>query len=1184
MATGNGGLHFEPTMDIGQIRQSSKEVKKEITDATRAIEGMGTAFDLMSDITKQDIKDQKQYISGLEKEYAKLENRIKSMPRGSARDALQGKANTLRHEIESEKEALNAMEIAVERNSKAHQSFRTQLRQVNQEMMELAANGQKDTDAYRALQAKAVELQKNMGLVSKELQNMASPTSGFQGVASGIAGVTGAFAAANGIMGLFGSSSENLNKIMARTQSLMAITMGLQQVANTLYEGSAFRVNVLAKVKGLFVKNTKAATVAEVEEAAALKAKAVAEGTATTATTAATTAQVAETAAATTGTVATKGLAGAFKMLGAAIKKVPVFGWIIAGVTALVTIVSLFVDKAKEAKKAMEELRKNTSELATKTVTSVELLSLKFNQLGDSLHAKQKFVKENADKFKELGVNVQTVADAENLLIKNKDAFVRAQIEKATALAATNMAEDLVAKRLELQLKKETTPRYVRGVAGVKDPNSKAPKGYIDNPDYKQLEKEISEYSDKINRMYNIAVEAEKKGVKELEKSGVKAWEDYGKDTAAAIRQAIETKNDELSALLNQLNDLTGGKKIKKEQTGGIFDVIHDIENEIEAKKAEIKVLKTQLTQLNGGKKDTEKKGVFDIIEIVEKLDQKLEELRVLKEKVRKTGIVDQDELDNLEEQIKKLEEMVAKFKELRDIGLVPKLEPIKAKQIEVKPNEVKIEPKEVEIMPQSISRWKFVWQDIKHYFEELDYAEVASRFGDIAHQIKEIGDAADNADLKDFAEGLEEVASLAGTVIQGFAQGGWVGALVNAIMWVGSSLLEMAKQDAEVGAAIENSYLATALQKINEMMQSFSDSDKWGAFFGDDNLADFESGLSALIAIKENIDYLNRSSNMSEFKFLKNNTNWLNAAGMTRIDPSERIMTYNDKGAFWNAFGATFGIMSLYDETASLTQLVEMMGYKADDLYDKYGNLNADVLQQILDTYPKLAEEDKEWIEAAIEFSNQYADAMQQVADYMSSLFGEVADTIADQMIDSFLESGQAAIDFGGVVSDVAKKMAKDIIKNLMYATTFKKLEDDIMDVIDLSNGMNEESAPIILGMMQSALTKLQGQMPFYQELLEILSPFFDGSIAEETAAASGNLLQSASQDSVSLLNGQLNAMRAYQGRMEDMMTQVLWSLANIRDDMNAGFGETVRHLQSIDNNTSENGSILHQLGIWLG
>ena len=573
MATGNGGLHFEPTMDVNQIRKSANEMKREITDTTKAVEAMGTAFDLMTDITKQDIKDQQQYIKGLEAEYAKLEKRLKKMPKGAARTEIQGQMNSIRHEIEAEKEALNAMEQSVQKNSKAHQSFRTQLRKVNQEMMELAANGQRDSQAYRDLQAKAVELRKNMGLVAKQMAALSSPVAGFKGVASGIAGMTGAFAAANGVIGLFGSNSENLNKIMMRTQSLMAITMGLQQVANTLYEGSAFKVTILSRVKALFAKNTEQATAAEVKETVAMGANSTAATANTTATTANAAAQTANAAATKTGTAATKGLAGAFKALGAAIKKVPVFGWIIAVVSALVAITARYISKAREAAKVMDELRKKTAELAAKPVAAVELLSLKFSKLGDDMQAKQKFVEQYADAFKELGVDVHNVADAENLLIKNKDAFVKAQMEKAKALAAREKAQEIMAKKLDLELQLEQTPEK------VEDAPLSAPErtSLVDNPKYKYLEEKIEDYNKQILKMFGIASDAEENAADIMTQNSFKAWNQYAEGTVGAIEQAIAEKREalknvtnledynkilgEIDTLQKQLDKITGNRK-----------------------------------------------------------------------------------------------------------------------------------------------------------------------------------------------------------------------------------------------------------------------------------------------------------------------------------------------------------------------------------------------------------------------------------------------------------------------------------------------------------------------------------------------------------------------------------------------------------------------------------------------
>jgi tape measure domain-containing protein len=429
---------------------------------------------------------------------------------------------------------------------------------------------------------------------------------------------------------------------------------------------------------------------------------------------------------------------------------------------------------------------------------------------------------------------------------------------------------------------------------------------------------------------------------------------------------------------------------------------------------------------------------------------------------------------------------------------------------------------------------WKEGLERSKEYLENLDYSKIADDLGELASKIKDVGIAAGKSDLSNFAEGLEEISSLAGTVIQGFESGGWIGALINAVGWVASNLLELAAQDEAVGKAVENSYLATALKKINDMMQSVTESDKWGAFFGSDSLGDFNSTLSALTEIKDNIRLLNMSDNLRDYANLKKYPQ-IHAAN---IDPSDRMMTFNDVGAFWNWFG-------IEDDVASLTELVEKMGYNADDLYDKYGNLDAEVLQQILDTYTELNDEDRAWIEAAIELSNQYADAMQQIADYMSGIFGQIADSLADQMIDAFIESGQAAVDFGNVVSDVAKKMAKDLIKNLMYDRVFKALEESIMYTIDTEYGgvLDADSAAAVLLLVQEALGKIDEEIPYYQQILESLAPYFEDPRVGDTATG----IAQASQDSVDELNGRMTAVQSHTYSISENTILIQQNTANI-------------------------------------
>ncbi len=65
-----------------------------------------------------------------------------------------------------------------------------------------------------------------------------------------------AFSAAQGAIGLFAGENENLQKIMLKVQSLMAITIGLQQIEQMLNKDSAFTLVVEAKAKTMLAAAT----------------------------------------------------------------------------------------------------------------------------------------------------------------------------------------------------------------------------------------------------------------------------------------------------------------------------------------------------------------------------------------------------------------------------------------------------------------------------------------------------------------------------------------------------------------------------------------------------------------------------------------------------------------------------------------------------------------------------------------------------------------------------------------------------------------------------------------------------------------------------------------------------------------------------------------------------------------
>ena len=511
--------------------------------------------------------------SGNDNEYRALRDRAQAIKGEIAtRKSLLNELREQSNALEDEASRMEQARAAAENTAQAHVSLRQQIRALKEEMADAVANGiDEQSEAYKRMVNELGRLQDIQGDIQSQGSVLANDEATFAGVLSGLNGVVGGFTAAQGAVALFAGENENLQKIMLKVQSLMSITMGLQQVAQTLNKDSAFSLitlnkakewwnNLLAVGRGEQIASTAATaadTTATIASTGATTANAAAEQASNTAKTAsvgastgAAAAQAVQTASATAGTVANIGLAGAFRMVGAAIKSIPVFGWILAGISALIALVSHFVSKANESKKATEEWYNAISENAYKPIASIMELSDKWNALGNDLEAKKQFVENNKKAFEDLGVSVRDVVDAENVLVANKTAFINAQIEKAKATIYLQQAQEkvkeLIKKEQEYNAMSDTKSMWVQ--------TSTFGTGYwveTANNEKKKAKTALDGLRAEISREFQNAANAERNGWNILKKAGIGATQTYTKGSLGAIEQAIQLKQEALKHLTN---------------------------------------------------------------------------------------------------------------------------------------------------------------------------------------------------------------------------------------------------------------------------------------------------------------------------------------------------------------------------------------------------------------------------------------------------------------------------------------------------------------------------------------------------------------------------------------------------------------------------------------------------------
>lgn len=122
---------------------------------------------------------------------------------------------------------------------KSSTSLRSELKAMTLQLAEMKRRGEDNTEEYFALARAAGELKDTIGDAAQQVNNFASDTSKLDGAIQAVQGLAGAFAVAQGAIGVFTDDNEQLQQVMLKVNSALAILQGLQTVGNALQKESA---------------------------------------------------------------------------------------------------------------------------------------------------------------------------------------------------------------------------------------------------------------------------------------------------------------------------------------------------------------------------------------------------------------------------------------------------------------------------------------------------------------------------------------------------------------------------------------------------------------------------------------------------------------------------------------------------------------------------------------------------------------------------------------------------------------------------------------------------------------------------------------------------------------------------------------------------------------------------------
>ncbi len=249
-----------------QAKQGVAQLEQEYRKITISEEQAAAANKSLTD----KITEQKAVVKQVEADVRALQKAYEKAAPGNAQSAALAELNAAKKALEEDKAILAELTAEQEKNKESNKRLSRQLRELQNDMARMRLNGEQNTEEYRQMAEKAAQLSDTLGDLRAQTSILANDDANLQGFISGVNGLSGAFTTATGVMSLFASENENLMKVQARVQSVMAITMGLQQLFNALNKDSAFRLVTVTKVKNLLTAaNYRLATSLGISNAAA---------------------------------------------------------------------------------------------------------------------------------------------------------------------------------------------------------------------------------------------------------------------------------------------------------------------------------------------------------------------------------------------------------------------------------------------------------------------------------------------------------------------------------------------------------------------------------------------------------------------------------------------------------------------------------------------------------------------------------------------------------------------------------------------------------------------------------------------------------------------------------------------------------------------------------------------------
>ena len=269
-------------------------------------------------------------------------------------------------------------------------------------------------------------------------------------------------------------------------------------------------------------------------------------------------------------------------------------------------------------------------------------------------------------------------------------------------------------------------------------------------------------------------------------------------------------------------------------------------------------------------------------------------------------------------------------------------------------------------------------------------------------------------------------------------------------------------------------------------------------------------------------------------------------------------------------------------------------------DLFDEDGFINTELAQAILDNYEgKLVGQTKETLEELIELKEKYDEYIEQLHEYVSSLYEPLVDNFVDSLWDWFDEGKDALTSFKEYAGDTFRDIVSDMMKTIVLEKVVGSFSDDIAEIYEeYARGSVDEETLMqkVAKRTGELIDSYEEQTPTLQKILTQVNDYLsDAGIdmhdTESTSQDSSSKgFSTASQDTVNELNGRFTAVQIDTNAIRTILTEMSANASLNSVNISAIKEHTsemrnlallgIDHLEAISKNTHELYEMNERLG----